>query len=55
MNRYVSWTPVAGTELGPEWEVTMASVANDFLSEIAVRVIEGIRTLNDVEPVSTVI
>ena len=28
MNTYVSCTPADGTELGPEWDVTMASVAN---------------------------
>ena len=32
----------------------MASVANVLRSETAVRVIAGIRTLNEVEPVSTV-
>ena len=28
MNLYVSCTPVDGTELGPVWDVTMASVEN---------------------------
>ena len=54
MNRYVSCTPLEGTELGPVWEVVMASVANDLWSAVVVRLIEGIRTLKEVEPVSTV-
>jgi len=40
--------------LGPEWEVTMASVVNVFRSEMLVRVIAGISTLKEVEPVSIV-
>ena len=55
MHTYVSCALVTGNELGPEWEVIMASVAKDLVSEIAVRVIAGIRTLNEVEPVSIVI
>lgn len=55
MNSYFSWTPLGGTELGPECDVITASVVKASLSEIATKPIAGIRILNEVEPVSTLI
>jgi hypothetical protein len=45
---------VDGTEFGPVWVVTIASVETVLRSEVDLRVTAGMRTLKDVEPVSTV-